>query len=81
MSVKVKYEVVREFKYGGKILQIGDEWVPGQGKWDEQILDGLENVRSPHTANPDTVANKFIRRVEMKPIPKRRGRTKKVSDK
>ena len=67
MPMTVRYEVIRKFKYGGGYLEPGDEFVPGKGKWDETLIAD---------------ESKYIRRVEMKPMPKKRARgaTKKVTN-
>jgi len=32
-------ECIKSFKYGGKILQVGEEFVPQGGKWDHVLSD------------------------------------------
>lgn len=33
------YIVNRAFKYDGKLLQPGDEFIPNNGKWDHKLTD------------------------------------------
>lgn len=36
---KTRWTVSRKFKYSGKLLQPGDEWVPAGGKFDKLIAE------------------------------------------
>jgi hypothetical protein len=61
-QVITKYVVRKPFKYGGKYLEAGTEFVPDGGKWDKQILNA---------ANGLVVAEA---KIVKKPAPRRRRR-------
>lgn len=64
-QIVTKYVVRKKMKYNGKVLNVGDEFVPAGGKWDDKIIDpeiGLVNIES-------TIKNK--------PAPRRRRKTTK----
>lgn len=39
MSVTVKYLVKKPFKYNGEMLEKDAEFIPGKGKFDDQIIE------------------------------------------
>lgn len=38
MNVTRRYKVVNKFKYGGEILQPGDDFHPAGGRWDSNLI-------------------------------------------
>lgn len=49
----VKYLVVKPFKYAGKMLKAGDPFIPKNGKWDKQLLEGIGGyVKRDESAMP-----------------------------
>lgn len=61
--MRIKYTVARPFKYGGRLLQPGDEF-PGGGKYDDQLIAN-RMVLAEEVGDDD------------KPAPRRRTRSKK----
>ena len=46
--------VLRPFKYDGKLLQAGDEFIPVGGKWDERLSD----PEGPYTKTVEVIPQK-----------------------
>lgn len=61
----VKYQVRMPFKYDGKRYQVGDEWAPSGGKFDEILMES---------------GRYFVRIEEPAAKPARRGRKKATAN-
>jgi hypothetical protein len=53
-------KIVKPFKYGGKMLKKDFEFVPDNGKWDEQIMDNPKMIQwvDPKEIHPSRRAKK-----------------------
>lgn len=54
----VEYRVVKPFKYGGRMLQPGAVFHPGQGKYDAQLVGGLGGYIERREVTGATVGGK-----------------------
>lgn len=51
-SLTVRYEVLKPFKYQGKMLKKGDPFIPAGGKWDAQLIALGKHVGRIESAVP-----------------------------
>jgi hypothetical protein len=65
----IKYTVAKPFKYGGRVLQPGDEF-PGGGKFDDQLI-------ASRMVLAEEVAVEGQPGDDDKPAPRRRTRSKR----